>query len=420
MIGQILLDPDSVDDDTGKSCQIRGILMLKDSAQPIDLAEQLVHLVDVGISLSSVRELETLLPHIVQEARHLTSSDGGSLYVKEFDSLRFEVSQNTTIEERDGHSSMQMSFLGRTIPISLESLAGYVAATGRNLNIEDACNIPADRPFRFNRDFDLNNNYRSKSMLLVPMRNHDGVIIGVLQLINRLNHLGDVISYDDHTERIVQSLASQAAVAIENVQLCRELEQAHFDIIKTLSMAAEARDQCTGMHIERVGRYSEVVALRMGIPFEEAAQLRLAASMHDVGKLHIPDSILHKPGKLTPEEFEVIKSHSIKGAEILSAADNKLLRMSREIARSHHEKWDGSGYPDGLAEETIPLWGRIVAIADVFDALSQARCYKPPVPLMEVRETIKSESGRHFDPAVVKSFIEAWSDIETIFYECRD
>lgn len=394
--------------------------MIEDTVVPLDLADQFGRLVDVGISLSSVRDLDRLLTHIVREARHLTGSDAGSLYIKEGDSLRFEVSQNNTIEQRDGQSSMQLSFLGKTIPISLDSLAGYVAATGRNLNIPDACHIPADRPYRFNRDFDLNNNYRSKSMLLVPMRNHDGVIIGVLQLINRQNQRGDVISYDDHTEKIVHALASQAAVAIENVQLCRDLEQAHFDIIKTLSMAAEARDQCTGMHIERVGRYSEAVARQMGISGQEAAQLRLAASMHDVGKLHIPDAILLKPGKLTPEEFEIIKTHSAKGAQILSAADNQLLRMSREIAKTHHEKWDGTGYPDGLKGEAIPLWGRIVAIADVFDALSQERCYKPPVPLDEVRGIIESESGKHFDPAVVRALMRCWSEIDRIFHECQD
>src|SRR5262249_4699926 len=160
-----------------------------------------------------------------------------------------------------------------------------------------------------------------------------------------------------------------------------QLEEAHHEILERLAMAAEFRDDETGQHIKRVGRMSGVLARNLGLPPEQVDLIERAAPLHDVGKIGIPDHILRKPEPLTPEEFEVIKSHAAIGASILSGGRFPLLRMAEEIALTHHERWDGTGYPRGLAGEAIPLSGRIVALADAFDALISERPYKGAQPI---------------------------------------
>jgi putative two-component system response regulator len=184
----------------------------------------------------------------------------------------------------------------------------------------------------------------------------------------------------------------------------RELEAAQFEIIERLAKAAEFRDDNTGQHTERVAQMAALIARQIGLPDAQVSLIRRAAPLHDVGKIGVPDSILLKLGKLTEAEFEVVKTHTTIGARILSGSRFPILRLAEEIAFSHHERWDGNGYA-GIRRESIPLPGRIVAVADVFDALTQQRPYKEAWPVTEAIAEIERQRARHFDPALVDAFL---------------
>ena len=184
----------------------------------------------------------------------------------------------------------------------------------------------------------------------------------------------------------------------------QELEAAQIEIIERLARAAEFRDDNTGQHTERVGQMAALLAQEIGLADGQVALIRRAAPLHDVGKIGIPDSVLLKLGKLTDEEFALVKTHTTIGARILSGSRFSLLRLAEEIAFSHHERWDGSGY-EGIVGDAIPLAGRIVAIADVFDALTQKRPYKAAWPIGDAVAEIERQRGRQFDPAIVDAFL---------------
>jgi putative two-component system response regulator len=176
--------------------------------------------------------------------------------------------------------------------------------------------------------------------------------------------------------------------------------------MRRLALAAEYRDDDTHQHAQRIGYTAGLLAEGLGLPAAMVERIRLAAPLHDIGKIAITDAILLKPDKLTAEEFDTIKSHTLIGARILGGSRSQLLRTAAEIALTHHERWDGGGYPGGLAEDAIPLTGRLVGVADVFDALAHRRPYKPPWPVEEATAEVLSQSGRHFDPAVVEVFAD--------------
>ena len=184
----------------------------------------------------------------------------------------------------------------------------------------------------------------------------------------------------------------------------RELEAAQIEIIERLARAAEFRDDNTGQHIERVGQMAALLAKQIGLPDSQVALIRRAAPLHDVGKIGIPDAILLKLGKLTDDEFELVKTHTVIGARILSGSRFPILRLAEEIAFHHHERWDGSGYA-GLTRDAIPLAGRIVTVVDVFDALTQKRPYKGAWPVSDALAEIERQRGRQFDPALVDAFL---------------
>jgi len=184
----------------------------------------------------------------------------------------------------------------------------------------------------------------------------------------------------------------------------QELEAAQFEMLDRLARAAEFRDDDTGQHTQRVGHLAGVVARAAGLPEQQCELIRQAAKLHDIGKIGIPDSILLKPGKLLPEEYARMKSHTTWGAKILAASRFPVIQLAAEIAMYHHEKWDGTGY-NGISGEQIPLPARIVALADVFDVLTHARPYKKAWPLEDALAEIKSQSGRLFDPKLVEMFL---------------
>ena len=200
----------------------------------------------------------------------------------------------------------------------------------------------------------------------------------------------------------------------------QEVERTRLQIIQRLGRAAEYRDNETGMHVIRMSHFSRLLALKAGMSERDAEILWQAAPMHDVGKIGIPDYILLKPGKLTPEEMDVMKGHSRLGYELLQGSGSEILRAGAEIAISHHEKYDGSGYPNGLKGKEIPLYGRIVAVADVFDALTSERPYKKAWPLEDAVRLLEEGRGSHFDPMCVEAFLASWDQVIEIRQRFQD
>lgn len=203
------------------------------------------------------------------------------------------------------------------------------------------------------------------------------------------------------------ALASQQRELEEKVrQRTKELEQTRLQIVQRLGRAAEYKDNETGLHVIRMSYFAYELARAAGMSDDDAHILMHAAPMHDIGKIGIPDHILKKPGRLTDEEMVIMRTHATIGAEIIGETDSELMRMAKEIALTHHEKWDGSGYPNGLAGEDIPESGRITAIADVFDALTSERPYKKPWPVEQAVSFLQDNAGSHFDPRLVALFVE--------------
>jgi putative two-component system response regulator len=379
----------------------------------VSWTDDLEDLLNVGIALSSIHHLDSLLDFILQEARRLTGADAGTLYRVKNGKLIFKVSQCQSLADRWGEERMRQMYQSLEMPISRESVAGYVALTKEVLNLADVRKIPAGAAYHYDPTWDERAGYVSQSMMVVPMLNRQERVIGVLQLINALQG-GQVVPFDRRSEKMTFSLASQAAVAIENAELTEGLKQAHLDTIFRLALAAEYRDKETANHLKRMSHVCGQIAQGLGWSREEIEMLLWSSLMHDVGKLGIPDRILQKPGKLTSEERTIMEFHTVIGGEILKGAEAPVLQQSQIIALTHHEKFDGTGYPRGLKGDQIPIVGRITILSDVFDALSSRRVYKEPLPEGEVLTLLEEGRGKLFDPSLLDLFFRNFEAIREI------
>lgn len=361
------------------------------------LMEQIRTLNRIGIALSAERDLGRLLEKIVKEARGLTGADAGTLYLVEGGGLRCVVVQNDSLTTC---SRLDLP----PVPLSPEYVSAYAAITGKVVNIPD---VYSSRDFNFEgpRKYDALTGYRTKSMLVVPMRDHKDRTIGVLQLINAISPEGEVVPFGKDCEELVLSLASQAAVAIENARLISDLERTLESFVEALASTIDARDPYTAGHSYRVMQYTLAMAELDGASPREMKVYEYAALLHDYGKIGVRDAVLLKPGKLTPEEYEEVMEHVAYTQEILSKIYfPEELREVPEVAGSHHEKYDGSGYPRGLKGDEIPRGARIMCAADVFDALTSERPYRPRMPIREALSVVRGGAGSHFDPEVVELF----------------
>lgn len=222
----------------------------------------------------------------------------------------------------------------------------------------------------------------------------------------------ELAAHQASLEHTVEVRTRELRRALAEVNEARHrTHEAHLDTIRRLTLAAEYKDSDTAMHITRTGLYSEVVGRAIGLPVEVVEVLPHATPMHDVGKLGIPDGVLLKPGPLTDEEMATMRTHTTIGAQILSGSNSPVLQMGERIALSHHERWDGGGYPHGIAGEQIPIEGRICAVVDFFDALTQHRPYRRAMSVETTIEMIREGSAAHFDPALVEAFCDALSEI---------
>jgi len=377
------------------------------------IAEAFEELLNVGIALSSIHDLQKLLDLILHEARRLTRADAGTLYLVKRNQLIFKVTQCQSLVDRFGEEGMRRMYQSSELSISQESVAGYAALTKKVLNLPDVRNLPREAPFHYNPAWDERAEYFTHSMMAVPMLNQEDRVVGVMQLINAQSGRG-IVPFPAESEKLASSLASQAAVAIENAELTENLKQAHLDTIFRLGVAAEYRDKETANHLKRMSHYCALIAETLGWSFEAAQMILWSSLMHDVGKLGIPDGILQKPGRLTPEERRIMEYHTVIGGNILSGSKGAVLKQSRVVALTHHEKFDGTGYPRGLKGDQIPIAGRITLIADVFDALSSRRVYKGALAEGELLGLVGEGRGTFFDPQILDLFLSHLQDVRVI------
>ncbi len=381
-----------------------------------------------------LQDIDAILDQILEEARSLSNADAGSIFIVEDDRLRFGYVHNDTLfKKNEANEEIYVDF---SVPIDDQSIVGYVALTGKTIVIEDAYNLPSGSPFTFNSEYDLKAGYKTRSILAVPLYTFHGRMVGVMQLINAKDEKGQVIQFLKKIQDLIPLLANNAAVAIDRGIMNREM------ILRMVKMA-ELRDPTeTGAHVQRVGAYSAEIyqqwAIRHGIDTQEKNRekdlIRLAAMLHDVGKVGIPDNILKKPEKLTEREFDTMKMHTVYGCRLFMNQKSSLDKMSMQIALNHHEKWNGEGYPGKIEDlmrpnvrpgppkkkEEIPLIARIVSLADVFDALISMRVYKDPWTDKQAFESIEAGAGSHFDPEIVEIFFQILPVIQAIRLKYRE
>ncbi len=398
--------------------------------EKIDLIAQ------ISLDINEVKDLDILLERVLTNARKFFNADAGSIYLKQKDKLLFSYTQNDTLQKRLGPDK-KLVYNTFFIPTNNQSIAGYVAKNREVVNISDVYKLGGSEPYSFDSDFDVISEYKTRSMLTVPMTNQQGNVLGVMQIINAKDAQGKVTSFDRSDESLIKHFGASAALAVERAQMTRDI------IMRMISMAELRDPKETGAHVNRVAAYSveiyEVWSRKKNIPSEEVKRqkdiLRMAAMLHDVGKVAISDMILKKPGKLLSDEFEIIKSHSYLGARLFKNANSDFDEMAAEVALTHHEKWNGTGYPghiDPISEEPvsgfegpngkplpkqgeeIPLFGRIVAVADVYDALTSVRCYKDMWEEDRVLEEMHKSSGTHFDPEIIDAFFSCIDVIKSI------
>ncbi|RIH89779.1 HD-GYP domain-containing protein [Calidithermus roseus] len=242
-----------------------------------------------------------------------------------------------------------------------------------------------------------------------PEAKHRALSLGARDFLTKpLDALEVLLRVKNHleTRRLYLALQGENTLLSEVVrERTQELDAARLEVLERLARAAEYRDDETGEHVKRVAANAARLAEALGLEFATVDMIHHTAPLHDVGKIGISDLILKKPGKLTPEEFEIVKTHTLIGSGLLAGGRTEMLRVAERIARSHHERWDGSGYPDGLCGEAIPLEARIVSVVDVFDALTSRRPYKQAWPVEEALEEIRRQSGRQFDPRIVEALL---------------
>ncbi|MCK7610574.1 DUF3369 domain-containing protein [Roseibium sediminicola] len=246
---------------------------------------------------------------------------------------------------------------------------------------------------------------------------HYTAVIRCRDGIKRLVHLQGLLGEPTDLNRSLLNLFERnVAIACENMDLVHEIEQTQVEMVDILGETIETRSLETGHHVQRVAEISKLLALEYGLPEEEAEVIRLASPLHDIGKIGIPDAILNKPAKLTRDEWEIMKTHTTLGYDMLKSSSRKVLQAGAIIARDHHEKWAGGGYPADKCGEDIHLYGRITAVADVFDALGSERCYKNAWPLEQILELMRTERGRHFQPELVDILL---ANIDAVVDICR-
>lgn len=365
--------------------------------------QSLISLLKVGQAISGEPNVDKLLTLVMAETKAALSCDRCTVFIHDRDKnelwsrvatgLTPDLGDKATSSKKTGEKPEKKTEIIR-FPSHL-GLAGYVCKTGETLNIKNPYNDP-----RFNREVDKKTGYKTENLLCMPMKNRDGDIIGIFQVLNKAN--GPFTRAD---EDLLMAIASQASVSLENAQRAKDQKAAFVSFIKTLSSTIDARDPITAGHSERVAQYSRIIGDELNLPDNEHEALNVAALLHDIGKIGVREDILTKQGRLTLEEYRHIQKHAEYTYDILKNIHfERHLRFVPEIAGAHHERMDGTGYFRGLGGDDIPFLGRVLALSDVFDAITSRRHYRDRMPFDRVLTIVDRDSGSHFDPDVVNAF----------------
>jgi HD-GYP domain-containing protein (c-di-GMP phosphodiesterase class II) len=399
-------------------------------------------LIEIDLRLNQIKDLDLLLESILFEARKVVNADAGSIYIKdtiEEDKEKKEVliikySQNDTAQkELPPGQKLIYSFF--KVPINDKTISGYCALTQKLVNVPDAYNLPEGVPYSFNMHYDNISGYKTTSILTVPLSSAEGGLLGVIQVINSKDDNGNAVPFSKDDEYLINHFANNTTVVLEKAKIMRAM------ILRMIKMAELRDPKETGSHVNRVAGYAEEIfeswATRNGWEVNEKNKhkdnLKISSMLHDVGKVAISDTILKKPARFTPEEYEIMQTHTVFGSTIFGNPQSALDALSRDIAFTHHENWDGTGYPGwvdpllgtplrtgedgkvlGKKGDEIPIEGQIVSLADVFDALCSKRAYKDPWTEEDVLMEIRKLSGTKFNPELVDIFFEILPNIKNV------
>jgi len=399
------------------------------------------NIVRLDSELNQIQDFDLLLERILFEARSVVNADAGSIYItvpteKEEEGeekLSFKYSQNDTFQ-KDLPPGQKMIYSIFSVLINEKSVSGYCAKYKESINIPDMYNIPSSATYSFNSSFDSITGYKTVSTLTIPLVSSiENKLVGVIQLINAKDNKGIIIPFSADDEILLTHFANNASMVLQRAHMTRAM------ILRMIKMSELRDPKETGTHVNRVAGYSVEIydrwAFHKNIPETERERqrdsLKIASMLHDVGKVAISDTILKKPARFTPEEYQIMQNHTVYGASLFFNASSPVDFLAKDIALTHHENWDGTGYPGwvdpqtgkiekaddfgkalGKKEEEIPLGGRIVAIADVYDALCSKRVYKEPWTEENVLNEIKQLAGSKFDPELVEAFFEILPNIK--------
>lgn len=397
--------------------------------------EILLDILQTTSRLYSIRDKDILLERILTEARQALNADAGSIYLVEGKRLVIHYAQNATLQKRLKPGE-KLPFSIFSFPINDETIAGAAVKAKQLINEPDVYAISPDKQYKFGTISDTITGYKTVSTLTMPLIAVSGDVLGVLQMINALDIHGYIRAFTSDDELFLSHFAANAAATLMHASLTREM------ILRMVQMAELHDPRETGLHVHRVSNYAVEIydrwAFNHNIHRHEREEfrdaLKIAAMLHDVGKIGISDSILKKPGKLTSEEYKIMQSHTWRGSKLFLSGNSTVDTMSRDIALRHHENWDGSGYPghisletgailkynkkhtaaQGLIGEEIPLGARITALADVYDALSCKRVYKEEWSEDKILEEIQRLRGIKFDPEITDAFFEIVPRIQAI------
>ncbi len=383
--------------------------------------------------LNEIQDVDVMLEQALEQACKIVNADAGSIYVIEKERLFIKYALNET-ERKKLAPGQKLPYQSFSFPINEKSISGFCVITKQVLNDPDVYELGPDRRYSFNKQSDLITGYRTKSMVSIPLINQDGVALGVLQIINAQDNQGNIISFSDEAVFYLEHFAGNVTQALERASLTREM------VYRMIHMVSFRDPKETGAHVNRVSSYAVEIydryAFNHKIPDIEANHyrdaLKIAAMLHDVGKIGISDTILKKPGKFTDVEYNTVKGHTLIGAFLFTNQHSPIDKMSCDVAFRHHERWDGKGYPgkvdlskvdefnpiveqwEGLRGEEIPLAARIVSVADVFDALSSERVYKEAWNEESVLQEMKNQAGKQFDPEIIEIFFSVLPRIKQI------